>query len=88
MDGNPYARMVEVIRGETADTSGGAVLGSGPVRMREGQVTGVLPLCLSVAGTVQPTGAVRVPAELELQAGDRVLLLTQDDQTFYIVMRW
>ena len=81
-DGDPYARIVSVMREETGEGSG-----AGPVRLRLGNVALGEPLEVIVAGTRQPAGALRLGAGLELEAGDPVLLLTEDDQTFYILMR-
>lgn len=160
MDGNPYARMVAVIRGESSEQtptseSKPAGLGANPCKMRLGKVTQRVPLKISVAGIVQPTevlyinerlvkgakwkvqitspdsdykgltgelsGPVTCPGEgcspqlgqvtdgnlhstdttigkptamatteqleIDLDVDDRVLLLTEDDQTFYIIMK-
>lgn len=100
----------------SADVEGAAV------RLREGVVDTVVPLCVKVAGLKQKAKALKVnerltkgakwrvkiesktpdfrsstsdtvadaeiePLELDLEAGDKVLLLTCDDQTFYIVMK-
>lgn len=69
MDGNPYARMLGVIRGESADQS--AVgdtaqtgLGTAPCRMRIGTVTQRVPLKISVAGLEQPTENLRINERL------------------------
>lgn len=174
-DGNPYARMVAVIRGESVEHSAsrsGAQdaqaagetdqtgLGAGPVKMRLGRVTSRKPLKVKVAGIEQPAEALRInerltkgakwktkitapvdvlddPArrpsatffgptgvygpvtgpvspsgtltainngslnvdnviidqteheqlEIDLEVGDRVLMLTEDDQMFYIIMK-
>lgn len=162
MDGNPYARMLAVIRGETGEQTPtgeteSAGLGANPCKMRLGIVTQRAPLKLKVASIEQPTRALRInerlvkgarwkvkitspdsdyrqltgqlqgPAvcpggcgspqldavtggqlhstdttigkdaedgmatteqlEIDLEAGDEVLLLTEDDQIFYIVCR-
>lgn len=154
MDGDPYARMVAVMRaqGEDAGPAGDsqqAGLGAAPVRMRLGTVVTAAPLTVRVAGLVQPTevlrinerlvkgarwrtkttspdsdygglsgpvsGPVSTPAglgslievtsgqlhstdtvideavveqlEIDLEPGDRVLLLTEDDQLFFILMK-
>lgn len=77
-DGNPYARMAALMRGEG---------GAGPVTMRLGRVTGTAPLAVSVAGLRLPKEALRVGAGLVLEAGDTVLLFSGDDQVFYAVMK-
>lgn len=156
MDGNPYARWVELIRGQSADAgpagdSAHAGLGAAPARMRLGRVVSTLPLTVRVAGCVQPAGALKInerlvkgakwkakitspdsqyngltgpisgpvttphgastgalerltdgqvhstdttigqatveQLSLDLEEGDEVLLLTEDDQVFYIVMK-
>ena len=159
MDGNPYARMVAVIRGESSEQtptseSKPAGLGANPCKMRLGKVTQRVPLKISVAGIEQPTevlyinerlvkgakwkmqitspdsdykgltGELSGPVdcsgegspqlgtvtdgqlhstdtaigkpdamatteqlEIDLEVNDQVLLLTEDDQTFYIIMK-
>lgn len=156
MDGNPYAALAELTRGQGLETGEGgasaqAGLGAVSARMRLGQVVRVLPLTVRVAGVEQPPGALRVnerlvkgakwktkttspnsdyngltgpvsgpvqlppghgigelieftgsqahspdttideatveQLELDLAVGDEVLLLTQDDQIFYIIMK-
>jgi hypothetical protein len=160
MDGNPYARMVAVIRGETSEkTPTGetdhAGLGASPCKMRLGKVIQQVPLKLKVAGIEQPTEVLKInerlvkgakwkvkitsedsdykaltgnlegpvtcggegcaarlgavtggqlhsddtrigseekkavteQLEIDLEVGDQVLLLTEDDQIFYILMK-
>lgn len=77
--GNPYARMVAVMRGESVEHSAsrsgaqGAQaagetdqtgLGAGPVKMRLGRVTSRVPLKVKVAGIEQPTEALRINERL------------------------
>lgn len=77
--GNPYARMVSVIRGESVEHSAsrsgaqGAQaagetdqtgLGAGPVKMRLGRVTSRVPLKVTVAGIEQPTDALKINERL------------------------
>lgn len=85
MDGDPYAAMVALMREQGAGDGGT----DGPVRMRLGRVVGNAPLAVRTAGAVMPPAALRLNAALsgELAAGDDVLLLTQDDQIYYIVMK-
>lgn len=154
--GNPYARMIAVIRSEGAEqTAAGetprAGMGASPVKMRLGSVTQRAPLKITVAGVEQPTEALRInerltkgakwkekitsqdsefralsgqlegpvscsgghgspqlgavtggklrsedtvidqatveQLEIDLEVGDQVLLLTEDDQIFFIVMK-
>lgn len=156
MDGNPYAAVVGLMRGQGAEygpagDSAHAGLGAASARMRLGRVLTAAPLTVRVAGIAQPTRALRInerlvkgarwktritspnsdfngltgPAsgpvttphgagtgalerftgsqlhspdttideavveqlEIDLEAGDEVLLLTEDDQVFYIVMK-
>ena len=149
MDGDPFASMVALMRAQGGEDSAQAGLGAAPARMRLGRVVSAAPLSVSVAGLVQPAGALRVnerlvkgarwraritspsggfkglsgpisgpvstphgqgslsqltggevhstdavldeaqveQLELDLAAGDEVLLLTQDDQIFYIIMK-
>ena len=162
MDGNPYARMVAVIRGQSGEqTDTGetqtAGLGANPCKMRPGVVTRRKPLQVSVMGVEQPAQALKInerltdgakwkvritspdsdyrgltgqlqgdvtcpgghgapklssvtdgqlhstdttigkdspgaeaeteQLEIDLDVGDQVLLLTEDDQIFYIVMK-
>ena len=129
--GNPYARMVAVMRGEAGEHSASrsglsgdqaagetnqAGLGAGPVKMRLGTVVRRKPLEIMVAGTRQPAEVFKInerltkgakwetaltapgdglfigqaeqeQLEIALDEGDRVLLLTEDDQVFYILMK-
>ena len=77
--GNPYARMVAVIRGEsvehsasrsgaqgsqTAGETGQTGLGMGPVKMRLGRVTSRVPLKIKVAGIEQPAEALKINERL------------------------
>lgn len=77
--GNPYARMVSVIRGEsmehsasgfgaqgtqTAGESTQAGLGAGSVKMRLGRVTSRVPLKVKVAGIEQPAEALKINERL------------------------
>lgn len=153
-DGNPYARMVALVRGQGADTGPAGDgehtgLGAAPVRMRLGTVVSAVPLKVKVAGLVQPPAALRInerltkgarwkakltsesgsfaelsgpvsgpvttpmgvgelteieegelsstavvidettveQMETDLEKGDTVLLFTEDDQVFFIVMK-
>lgn len=153
-DGNPYARMVSVMRGESGERtatgeSDSAGLGAGPAKLRLGTVVQRAPLEITVAGVRQPTEALRInerltkgarwkakiaspnsdfgqlsgpisgpvstplgtgalisldsgevhsgnatideatveQLEIDLEVGDMVLLLTEDDQIFYIIMK-
>lgn len=154
MDGNPYASMVGLMRGQGAEygpagDSAHAGTGAASARMRLGRVVTAAPLTVRVAGIVQPTKALRINERLvkgakwktkttspdsdyngltgpisgpvstphgtgalieltagqvhstetivdeatveqlkiDLEPGDEVLLLTEDDQVFYIVMK-
>lgn len=154
MEGNPYARALELIRGQGADAapagdSAQAGLGAVPARMRLGTVLTAALLTVRAAGVTLPAealrlnerlakgakwkaratspdsiysglkGAVEGPVntphglgslieltggslhspdtvideaeveqlEIDLEPGDEVLLLTEDDQVFYIVMK-
>lgn len=156
MEGNPYARIIGVVRGETqADAAaresiqGG--VGAAPMKARLGTVTQRVPLKIRVAGIEQPTEVLRInerlvkgarwrmkltspqsaysglvgaldgpisclgghgaprlgkvtggqlysgdtaideasveQLEIDLEVGDQVLTLTEDDQIFYIIMK-
>lgn len=154
MDGNPYARLVALVRDQAADAtptgdSRQAGLGAAPARMRLGKVLQRVPLKVQVAGLPQPAGVLRInerltkgaawktkttspssdynrltgpiagpvstphgtgaliaftdgevhsgdttideatveQLEIDLEVGDEVLLLTEDDQVFFIVMK-
>lgn len=113
MDGNPYSRMIAVIRDEGGGDAS-STPGAGPCRMMLGTVTQQTPLKVAVAGITQPSSALRIDArltrgakwtasirggdidtdraELELSesvlnTGDRVLLLTSDEQVFYVLSK-
>lgn len=77
-DGNPYARMAELMQG--GDSAPG-------VKMYLGTVARRAPLEVIVAGTPQPAEALRRNAALNLEAGDAVLALTENDQIFYIICK-
>lgn len=89
MGGDPYAAMVALMREQGAGSDNTDGLGAAPVRMRLGRVVGNAPLAVRTAGAVMPPAALRLNAALsgELSAGDDVLLFTQDDQIYYIVMK-
>lgn len=137
MFGDPYARLIAVIRNESTElTSTGetsmAGLGARPAKMRLGTVLQRAPLKLRVMGVEQPTevfyinerltkgaawkakitspgsdyrgltgsvtgnvhstdtvidNATVEQMEIDLNVDDQVLLLTEDDQVFYIVMK-
>jgi len=155
-EGNPYSRMVALMRGEGAEHSGSgeskkAGMGAASVKMRLGSVVTCVPLTVNVAGIVMPTSCLKInerltkgatwkerivsesaqygslsgnlsgpvscagdgcspqlgpvtggtlnsadtridaaevtQLEIDLEVGDRLLLLTEDDQIFYIVMK-
>ena len=81
MDGDPYARMAELMRGV------GGQSGAGGVRLYQGTVAQTEPLEVSTAGLRLPAGALRLCSGLSLEAEDPVLLLTEDDQIFYIIAK-
>lgn len=154
--GDPYARMLEVLRGESSEASKTgetihAGLGARPAKMRLGEVTQQVPLRIKVMGIEQPTEVLRInerlvkgatwkakvtspnsdyngltgtlsgpvncsgghgspklgevtggnihstdttideavmeQLEIDLEVGDQVLLLTEDDQVFFIMMK-
>lgn len=127
MDENPYTRLAELMRRMAADppldlreTSANAE--GAAVRLREGKVVSVQPLCVQVAGQKIPAKELKInerltkdakwrvrieskstdfrsstsdtvedakieQLELDLEKGDKVLLLTSDDQLFYIIMK-
>lgn len=93
MDGNPYSRMIELIRKEASapdvrpDGPSQAALGAAAARLRLGTVSRTGPLQVTVAGVPMPASVLRVSPQLELTAGDSVLMLTENDQIFYIVMK-
>lgn len=151
MDGNPYSKMLGLIRAESseiAETGETAVagIGAGPAKIRLGEVTQQVPLKIKVAGIEQPTSVLRVnerlvkgakwktkttspksdykvlagalsgtvtcggalsdvtdghlhstdttideatveQLEIDLEVGDEVLLLTTDDQMFFVLMK-
>lgn len=117
-EGNPYSRMVALMRKqrgeiETDTPAGSSQVAAGAVRMRLGTVTDVSPLTVSIAGVSMPASTLRVNGRLAkgaasavyiagsdqsfgasvtqvtlaLNVGDQVLMLTADDQVFYIVMK-
>ena len=90
MDGDPFARIIEALRGEMPTI---------PLWMREGKVVSRDPLSITVAELpAQKTGLkldkrlkealaneLSAGVEKTLARGSTVLMLTQDDQTFYII---
>ncbi len=66
--------------------AGAQAAAEGAVRLRLGEILSVSPLKLDVAGTVQEAERVRLTrAGTGLEPGNMVLLLTDDDQTFYLI---
>lgn len=90
MDGDPFARIIDALSGDTSDN---------PLQMRFGTVVSRDPMSVKVADLTQKKDALRLDKRLKdmvefeishgisktLMPGSRVLLLTQDDQIFYIV---
>lgn len=90
MDGDPFARIIDALSGDTPDN---------PLLMRFGTVVSRNPMSVKVADLTQKKDALRLDKRLKdavtaeiaegisktLVPGSRVLLLTQDDQVFYIV---
>lgn len=77
--GNPYARMVGVIRGETQEqTAAGetdrAGMGAGPAKLRLGKVTARKPLEVTVAGIPMPASCFRLNERLTRGAKWKVQL--------------
>ena len=69
MDGNPYAGLVALIRGQASDAmpagdSEQAGLGAAPARMRLGTVVNRVPLKVKVAGLTQPTEVLKINERL------------------------
>ena len=69
MQGNPYAGLVALMRGQGGDNnpagdSAQAGIGAAPVRMRLGTVVSAAPLKVRVAGLVQPPSALRLNERL------------------------
>ena len=81
-DGNPYSRMVSVMQADAGAADDPAKLRVGTVARRE-------PLEIVVAGLNQPAEALKINRNLRnsLETGDTVLLLTEDDQLFYVLMK-
>ena len=77
-DGNPYARMAALIRGGD---------GAQRVRMYLGTVAKKMPLEVNLGGVRLPAETLRQNASLNLDVGDTVLLITEDDQVCYILMK-
>ena len=77
------------MRGEHQKSDPQEAIGAAPVKMRLGTVTNKTPLQTEVAGVAMPASALRLNAQLAaaLNVGDRVLLLTEDDQLFFIIMK-
>ena len=88
MDG--YGRLYEVMKSAADDGRPGT-----PVWTRLCTVLSTSPLRVDVCGTPQEAGRFHVPARMldsegkltGLRAGDQVLLLTDDNQTFYLLDR-
>ena len=77
MDG--YQKMFELMRraGREGQPEG--------LRLRLGRVVSAAPLTVNVGGTEQE--ADRFTLTVNVSGGDRVLLLTEDDQTFHLIGR-
>lgn len=90
MDGDPFARILAALTPEESDSS--------PL-MREGEIVSRDPLSVEVAGLKLKKDALRLDKRLKqalaselaqgiestLARGSRVLLLTLNDQTFYVI---
>ena len=91
MEGDPFARMIELIRGE--QSAGGAAV------MRIGNVLTDAPLRIETAGITLEADALRIDRRLKealereiatgtrttLLPGSKALLLTDDDQIYFIL---
>lgn len=85
---DPYSEIYSMMRSAPGDGQAGA-----PIHIRLGKVLSASPLKVDVAGTTQEAGRFYIARRLldsrqtgeTLQAGDRVLMLTEDDQTFYLM---
>lgn len=77
MDG--YQKMFELMRrvGREGQPEG--------LRLRRGRVVSAAPLRVNVGGQEQE--ADRFTLTVNVTSGDSVLLLTEDDQTFYLIGR-
>ena len=75
-----YTELLQVMKRAALE----AVAAGQPVALCYGQVRSVEPLQI-MADQKLPLEAEQL--ELDLAVGDEVLLLTQDDQVFYIVMK-
>jgi hypothetical protein len=74
--GDPYAKIVEMMaEGQSAS----------PCRVLVGRVSGVEPLFVSVGGLALPSACLKAARGLELAAGDQVVMLTEDQQIFYVL---
>lgn len=112
MQGDPYSRLLEVMRDE-----GAGAAREGALQITRGTILASTPLTLDVDGTTQEAERVYISARLleghtepvslsgltcatgavdgseavlavrepVLKAGDTVLLLTEDNQTFYLM---
>ena len=74
-----YDRMYGLLR-QTAREERGSSL-----RLRRGRVVSTAPLQVNVGGQEQE--ADRFVQMVNVASGDSVLLLTEDDQTFYLIGR-
>lgn len=79
-----YGRLYGLMRDAGGDGRTGAA-----ARLRLGRVIGAEPLRVDVGGTTQESGRFWLPDRLTpkraLEAGDLVLMATEDDQTFYLL---
>ena len=83
MDGNPYARMLAVMREEGGESAAGgetraAGLGAAPCKMRLGKVTQRKPLKINVMGVEQPTQVLRINERLTDGAKWKVTIKSPD----------
>jgi hypothetical protein len=84
MEGNPYSKMAQILKNRSA----------AGLFMYKGTVTSATPLILSVAGITVASQELMINGSLiksdqtiALEIGDTVLLLTADDQLFYILCK-
>lgn len=83
MLGDPYARMISVIRDQSREQSGlgesqSAGLGANPCKLRLGQVTRKVPLEVTVAGVKQPTEVLKINERLTRGAKWKVQITSPD----------
>lgn len=76
MEDNPYSKIMEMAQPQNAG-----------LIMRRGTVRSISPLVIDVAGITISGDELYVNSDILFAHGDTVIMLTEDDQTFYVLCK-